>query len=240
MPVMTNSRASCDCDGRSLSDGYLRGVEKGMIRSVTFASCYVYSPCGSGEMSERSRLLRGRLKSGDSRFIFKYAARVRQQAKECSRLSDFFDPNDILIPVPGSGPRHSEVVPVTDRLAAALVREGLGRCAWGGLQRVHAVRKSSTAAGGQRPTVAKHYASFAIERTDVPAACGQMVLVDDVVTKGRTLLAAATRLQEAFPFARIRAFALLRTMGLLPGVGQLLDPCVGEIRWKAGDAHRNP
>jgi adenine/guanine phosphoribosyltransferase-like PRPP-binding protein len=68
----------------------------------------------------------------------------------------------------------------------------------------------------------------------------RIVLIDDVVTKGRTLLAAATRLQEAFPSAQIRAFALVRTMGLIAGVNQLLDPCKGEIRWRAGDAHRNP
>jgi predicted amidophosphoribosyltransferase len=200
----------------------------------------VYSPCGSGEISERSRLLRGRLKAGDARFILKYAARVRQQVQECSLLTGFFDMDDLLIPIPGSAPRRTGEVSVTGRLAAALLREGLGRCAWDGVQRVQAVRKSSTAAGGERPTVAKHYESFSIERSGIPAACERMVLIDDVITKGRTLLAAATRLQEAFPFACIRAFALLRTMGLAPGVTQLLEPCVGEIRWKAGDAHRNP
>jgi hypothetical protein len=73
----------------------------------------------------------------------------------------------------------------------------------------------------------------------LPAPDG-IVLVDDVITKGRTLLAAATRVHEAFPNARIRAFALLRTMGMVPEIGQLLDPCVGEIRWQGGDAHRNP
>jgi hypothetical protein len=67
-----------------------------------------------------------------------------------------------------------------------------------------------------------------------------VVLVDDVVTKGRTLLAAATRIQEAFPDTEVRAFALLRTMGLIPDVAQLLEPCVGEIRWTGADAQREP
>jgi hypothetical protein len=58
-------------------------------------------------------------------------------------------------------------------------------------------------------------------------------------TKGRTLLAAANRVHEAYPRSQIRAFALLRTMGF-SGVQQLLDPCKGEISWKAGDAHRSP
>jgi hypothetical protein len=65
-------------------------------------------------------------------------------------------------------------------------------------------------------------------------------LVDDVVTKGRTLLAAAARVQEAFPCAEIRAFALIRTMGLTRNVERLVDPCIGEIRWRGGDACRTP
>jgi hypothetical protein len=59
-------------------------------------------------------------------------------------------------------------------------------------------------------------------------------------TKGRTLLAAASRVQEAFPCAQVRAFALVRTLGLIFGIKQLLDPCKGEIRWRSGDAQRRP
>jgi hypoxanthine phosphoribosyltransferase len=67
-----------------------------------------------------------------------------------------------------------------------------------------------------------------------------IVLIDDVVSKGRTLLAAAMRVQEALPNAQVRAFAMVRTMGLVPDVSRLVDPCRGQIRWKAGDAHRSP
>jgi hypothetical protein len=84
------------------------------------------------------------------------------------------------------------------------------------------VLKSATAVPGERPTAYLHYESFLIERPAI--APESIVLIDDVVTKGRTLLAAATRLQEAFPGAQIRAFALVRTMGLISGVQQLLDP----------------
>jgi hypothetical protein len=100
------------------------------------------------------------------------------------------------------------------------------------------VPKSAMCCGGARPAVGVHYESFGIE--SATELSGDVVLIDDVVTKGRTLLAAATRLQERFPQTRIRAFALLRTMGMVDGVDRLLDPCVGEIRWRAGDAHREP
>jgi predicted amidophosphoribosyltransferase len=209
-----------------------------MILRIEFASCYVYSPGGLGVICERSRLLRALLKQGDAQLMVKYALRVHQQAEEAPELAGFFHDTDLLVPVPGSAPKPAGSLWVAADLAAALVHEGLGLAAWPGLRRIHAVRKSATAAPGRRPTVARHYESFLIERSE--RAPDSVLLVDDVITKGRTLLAAAARVQEAFPDARIRAFALLRTMGMIPGVKQLLAPCKGEIRWKAGDAHRSP
>lgn len=210
-----------------------------MIRTVSFASCYVYSPCGECPASRRSRSLRTLIKAGDSRLVAKYALRVRQQASEALPLADFFDATDVLVPVPGCEPRKPGSVSVTERLAAAFVQEGLGRTAWAGLHRIRAVRKSGTSMPGRRPSVKKHYETLALDAGAAGASSMQFVLVDDVVAKGRTLLASAMRLHEAFPMARIRCFALLRTMGFREIV-RLLDPCVGEIEFKAGDAHRHP
>jgi hypothetical protein len=209
-----------------------------VIRQVTFASCYVYSPGGAGAVSERSRQLCSFLKAGDAHFMFKYAVRVRQQVADNSPLAGFLCPSHVLVPIPGSAASAARSLSVAEHLAIALIEEGLGQRIWRGLQRIRSVRKSATAGPGSRPTVGNHYDSFAIEPIQPPPT--QVVLIDDVVTKGRTLLAAAARLKEALPDTEIRAFALLRTMGLIEGVTQLLDPCVGEIRWRAGDAHRNP
>ncbi|MEP6546891.1 MAG: phosphoribosyltransferase [Gammaproteobacteria bacterium] len=189
-------------------------------------------------MCERSRLLRTLLKAGDAAFMLKYAFRVRQQAQESPQLAGFFGDQDVLVPVPGSAPHAVGVPWAAEHLAIALVKQGLGGEAWSGLHRVRRVRKSATAAPGDRPTVSVHYESFYIERPST--APERILLIDDVITKGRTLLAAASRLHDAFPRAKIRAFALVRTMGLIAGVEQLLDPCKGEIRWRAGDAHRSP
>ena len=209
-----------------------------MIRGLAYASCYVYSPSGAGVACEHSRWLRSLLKAGDAKFMDKYAARVRQQTCEAALLGGFFGNDDLLIPVPGSRPYVAGALWVAQILALALVNAGLASTTWPGLHRACAVRKSATAAPGSRPTVTSHYESFAV---DSRAPCvDHIVLIDDVVTKGRTLLAAATRVQEAFPHADIRAFALLRTMGMVAGVTQLLDPCTGRICWNGGDAHRTP
>jgi hypothetical protein len=209
-----------------------------VIRAIDYASCYVFSPTGTGAVCERSRLLRTLLKAGDPSFIQKYAGRVRQQAEDSPPLAGYFGATDVLVPVPGSTPCTAGGSWTAEHLAMALLKVGLGGTAWPGLHRVRAVRKSAAAAPGDRPTVSVHYESFVLEPTTI--APKRIVLIDDVVTKGRTLLAAASRVQEAFPGSQVRAFALLRTMGLVPGVLQLLDPCRGEIRWKAGDAHRSP
>lgn len=209
-----------------------------MIRAIDYASCYVYSPTGTGVVCERSRLLRALLKAGDASFMLKYASRVRQQAENSPHLTGFFRADDVLVPVPGSTPHIAGRLWAAEHLAAALLEAGLGGAAWCGLHRIRAVRKSATAGPGSRPTVSVHYESFVLE--DPPKALERIVLIDDVVTKGRTLLAAASRVQETLPGSKIRAFALLRTMGLTPGVQRLLDPCRGEIRWEAGDAHRSP
>ena len=208
-----------------------------VMRTIAYASCYVYSPTGAGAVCERSRLLRALLKAGDASFMLKYACRVRQQADDSPQLAGFFGATDVLVPVPGSTPYIAGGLWAAEHLAVALLNAGLGGAAWCGLRRVRAVRKSATAAPGTRPTVSVHFESFVLERP--PEAPQRIVLIDDVVTKGRTLLAAANRVHEAYPRSQIRAFALLRTMGF-SGVQQLLDPCQGEISWKAGDAHRSP
>ncbi len=209
-----------------------------MITAIEFASCYVYSPAGVGEICERSRLLRELLKEGNARFMSGYAARVHEQMLDSPQLAGFLTAADLLVPVPGSAPGSGQGRYVAARLAEALLRQGLGRGTWNGLKRIRPVKKSATASPRARPSVVSHYESFSIE--SLPHAPHSLVLIDDVVTKGRTLFAAAVRLHEAFPGANIRAFALLRTMGMIPEVHRLLEPCRGLIRWRAGDARRNP
>jgi hypothetical protein len=208
-----------------------------VIEGVDFASCYVYSPAGDSAICARSRLLRALLKGGNAHFMIKYAVRVREQMLPNSTLAGFFLSDDVLVPVPRSAPKLGGTWAAA-QLAQALVQEGVGMAMWPGLQRISAVRKSATAAKGSRPSVARHYESFRLEPSGLRPA--SVVLIDDVITRGRTLLAAAARLHEALPDARIRAFALLRTLGLIADLHGLIAPCRGRIRWRDGDAQRIP
>jgi predicted amidophosphoribosyltransferase len=210
------------------------------LRSLDFASCYVYAPCGACPVSARSRALCAMIKASEPLLVPFYARCVMRQAHRMPMLADFFRAIDVLVPIPGSEPSRPSRDYLPERLAAAFVAEGLARTAWRGLCRVSGVPKSGTAAPGRRPTVRAHYDSLSVvSRSDLPEDA-RLLLIDDVVTRGRTLLAAAVRLHEAFPQARITAFALLRTLGFKDHIEDLLDPCVGRIGWRAGDAHRNP
>jgi hypothetical protein len=208
-----------------------------VIQLLEFASCYVCSPAGQGPVCRRSRLLRGLLKAGDEGFIHKCSLRVSEQTADSLKLSNFFGPDDVFVPVPRCVPNVGRLWPA-ERLASALVDAGIGCSMWLGLRRARAVHKSATSAAGRRPTVKLHYESFLVEPPAWPIK--KIVLIDDVVTKGRTLLAAACRVHDVIPCVQVRAFALIRTLGRIPGVEHLLDPCKGEIRWRNNDACRRP
>jgi hypothetical protein len=208
-----------------------------MIDGVAFASCYIYSPAGESGICARSRLLRTLLKEGDARFMFKYAVRVRRQMEPAAVLAGFFLSDDVLVPVPRSATKAGGTWAAAE-LARALVAAGVGSATWPGLHRISAVAKSATSAKGWRPSVARHFDSFRLEPLQIRPR--RVVLIDDVITKGRTLLAAAARVREALPDTQIRAFALLRTMGFISDLSDLIEPCRGEIRWIRGDARRIP
>ena len=207
------------------------------LRNVAFCSSYIYSPRGPGFVSEASRQLCARLKTADVAWLPRCARTVHDQAIRYEALAGLFAGDVILVPVPGSAPRSTRVW-AAERLATALYSVGLGSHVWPAVRRLTAVRRSATAINTDRPTVQQHFESLAIATRAQPR--GRLVLIDDVITKGRTILAVAARLHTAFPDADIRAFALVRTMGLLPDVARFLEPCQGVVRWAGGDARRDP
>jgi len=60
------------------------------------------------------------------------------------------------------------------------------------------------------------------------------------VTKGATLLAAATRLQETYPQAKVTAFALVRTLGFVDDIDRIIEPIIGTITLRSDEALREP
>ena len=57
----------------------------------------------------------------------------------------------------------------------------------------------------------------------------EILLVDDIITRGSTLLGAANKLADAFPNTRIRAFAFMRTITNPSEFESIVKPCTGNI-----------
>lgn len=200
-------------------------------------SCYVYAPHGGGAIAAASRRMCVRVKNIDPLWVAHHAAFVWQTSFNDARLRELFAPDVVLVPVPGSVPAR-EGRSSALHLARALESLGLGMCVWPGLRREYAVRKSATAPSAARPSVREHYESFVVAVPDQPLP--RILLIDDVITKGRTALAAAARLRAALPCTDVRAFALIRTLGFADHLERLTAWCHGVVRWTGGDARREP
>ena len=176
----------------------------------------------------QSRKARDRVKAADPEALRSIAKRIAEWAS-AGYFPGCFTRETVLVPVPGRAPRRSpDTLWVPQRICEALHAAGLGREIWTALERTKAIPKSAFAERGGRPELQVHRESLGV--TSPLAPTRTVLLVDDFVTKGRTLLAAAQVLEQAIPGLDIRAFAVVRTMGLVPDVEEIRWPVVGEIR----------
>ncbi|MDR1992086.1 MAG: hypothetical protein LBQ98_01075 [Nitrososphaerota archaeon] len=139
----------------------------------------------------------------------------------------FFQSNTILVPVPSSSLMEKDTLWVPERIANALVKKGFGKQVASCLRRETAVRKATTSPSHERPSVKDHYDSLSVQGS--LSEPEDILLIDDVITRGATLLGCANRLITAFPNCRINAFAAVRTISNPEKFKKLQDPCVGTI-----------
>jgi len=215
-----------------------------LLSEISFAAALVYSPRGSSVESRLSREgIRNPLKRGDPTFIESVQLHLRDSLLRSSHsaiVAEFLDQEATLVPVPGSAPLQSSTALWPSAvLSDALVKGGLGHQVMPLVRRVSPVPKSAFAKAGDRPTPESHFTSMTVDQElrDPPA---RVTLVDDIVTRGATLIAAASRLKEAFPRSEIRAFALVRTMGLVHDIEKRWAPCVGRITYDGHNLDRQP
>lgn len=214
-----------------------------MLSEIRFGSFLVYAPRGTNEISRRAQqfvraLKEERLIGAPPQPPSDYAARRLAEERPVALFDDLFADSPLLVPVPRSSlPVEGGIWPASN-IASALVRHGIGAAVLPCLKRVKAVPKSAFAASGTRPKPIDHYESMQAVKmvTDRRSLC----LVDDVITKGATLLAAATRLQETYPQAKVTAFALVRTLGFVDDIERIIEPVIGMIASRGDEAFREP
>lgn len=202
---------------------------------VPYGSLLIYSPRGSSEISLKSREVCYGIKNDRPPLIQQaVAVLVRNLAGE---LAEFFGADRILVPVPRSAPMREGALWPGLRICEEIHRAGIAHSVWPGLTRTEPVTKSATAGWGERPGPERHAETLDCVGDVLPH---QFTLVDDVLTRGATIVAAAAVLRAAFPNATIRAFAMVRTMGLVPEVDAVVQPQVGVVRYSGGRLEREP
>ena len=164
--------------------------------------------------------------------IYDYVART---CVEQNLFPRFFE-GATLVPVPSSCPYKPGSMWAPELLANALKKHGLGRNVVTHLERVTPVPKSSQSADRASPT--EHHDTMVVKTTITPPT--NILLVDDVVTRGSVFLGSAWLLSEAYPDVEIKAFAAMSTT-YLNRFTTMLHPCTGTIRLNLNmDPFRTP
>jgi hypothetical protein len=222
-----------------------------MLSDLRFGSYLSYNPNPTTDAEREAKNWMHRIKSDLSLKVkrpggieqistMKYLAEWLVKTFSDTPLGEILSSESILVPLPGSGLQKPGSFWGPERLATAMVLSGLGAALDPCVVRHTAVPKSAYARRGERPNPRTHYESFSVEQPDL-TEIGSIVLVDDVITRGSTMIAAASRIMEAFPNCKVSGFAMLRTMGYRIPFSQLRDPTVGTItidNW--GKAQREP
>lgn len=213
------------------------------LSRIEFGSLLSYSPRCNSETAQRSRTTRTALKddqvvSNPPILMSDFVGNVIRDNITNLPFAHFFETNPILVPIPRSSLMQSGTLWVPQRLAKALVRRGLGKDVEECLKRTTPLRKSATSLASDRPKTFEHCNSMEVQKV-FPEPL-EILLIDDIVTRGAAVLGAANKLAEAFPAARIRALAAMRTISPPDIFTDIMAPCIGTIELRGIDAFRRP
>lgn len=213
---------------------------------LAFASLLAYSPHGAGESAVRSKetaldLKANRVVQTGARGwkpMMEYFALRLTEALPDTPFPSWFD-GACLVPVPRSAPLQRGALWPAAVIAQQMVDHGVGDQMCPLLERAVAVPKSAYCEPGQRPGPDDHARSLKLV-SSLPLGVTRIVLVDDVVTRGASLLGAAMCLDAALGPMDLAGFAAIRTISNDDEFRAMLDPCTGHIRRRADRLVRRP
>jgi hypothetical protein len=221
------------------------------LSRLEFASLLQY-PTRSEEVAESLRVeargarnlvlqLKGSFAgSGSIEAATRVAGYLRSNEAARSVLAPHIMATSALVPLPRSAlPTKGGNWP-SRLLAEKLLEAGFGGSLSLLLERAVALPKSAVSLASQRPTVFEKFESLRVVKLiDGPT---EVCLIDDVVTTGSELLAAANRIVDAYPGIVITAFAAARTMSGPPNwpFTSTISPVSGTIELRGQQTWRNP
>jgi hypothetical protein len=209
--------------------------------TLEFATVLSYIPrSGGGSVGDQSRDLMRALKDGKlygvppapiGAFVAGYINRHRESPDSVLR---FFGPSSVLVPVPRTSLYQAGSLWVPDLLAKELVAAGLGGRTARLLQRTEAIHKAATSIPSERPTALDHFRTLVVQSDLLPVP--EVLLVDDVITRGDSILGSANRIMASYPGVPVRGFAAMRTVSNPEDFNAIVAPTTGVIRLQT-DGH---
>jgi predicted amidophosphoribosyltransferase len=212
------------------------------ISEIEFGTLWTYSPWGNTEEEFRSKTMKANLKTDairaeDKISMSEYIARGIKKDLEKLPFANFFKVNPVLVPMPSSSLTKANTLWVPQNLATALVKNGLGMKVSSCLQRTKPLRKSHTSSPSNRPKAHEHYDSMSVQKE--LSDPDEILLVDDIITRGATSIGAANRLADAYPEANIRVFVVMKTISKSNNFRKIYDPCIGKIELVNGECYND-
>lgn len=215
-----------------------------LLSKLEYGSYLTYSPRGQSETAKKSRYWRDCLKNEKSvvesppKFMSQLVVERLKESIDKMPFKHFFNENVSLVPVPKSSLMQPNTLWVSEKIAKALSKQAFGSV-YPCLKRIKPVQKAAYAVpSSKRPKAIEHYNS--IECQQLVHRPKGIVLIDDIITRGSTLLGCASKVKEIFPDVPILAFAVIRTISDPDDLIKIEDPCVGIITLSGNDTIRKP
>lgn len=201
-----------------------------------FSTILEYSPRGTSKTSEYSRKIVGSIKNVNVKIIRRITEIIKTDPKALPILKQL--EMAVLVPVPRSEPLLPGALWPTKSICDIFISTGLGKQVVPMIKRAKKVPKSSLSySGTQRPSVKTHLESFAINTTgDLLIDLSKIVILDDVLTLGRTSVACAVFLKQHYPDSHITLLSLVRTRSLVNNIEKIRVINIQEANYNSASA----
>lgn len=213
-----------------------------LLSEIEFGSYLTYCPRGNDDEIRKSKDVMLYIKNESSigqppKFMSRYVVEMIKEKINNLPFNNFFGDNVSLVPVPKSSLVQKDTLWVPDKIARSLVNQKLGiYCPC--LERIKKIPKAAFSKSIDRPRAIDHYNSIKVK--SILPRPQQIILIDDVVTRGATLIGCASKLNEIYPNIPIKGFAILRTISKPEDFVSIKQPCIGKITLDNGFTHREP